>query len=152
MMSVNGPSAPQDALAISNDIYGVNYSQVHEVQFLSEEDEYSMVHDIPPPNPVRKSYEGAIRYASLLWDKTAKSVRSSKNKEEKSPCEAPTLPPKEDEMTTPLIGVSDEKLVGRPSFLDRPSRNLYERSKEESLEEERSPLPVKDFNSNQKSK
>nr|CUU98186.1 hypothetical transcript [Hymenolepis microstoma] len=104
VMSANGPRAPQDALAISNDIYGVKYSQVHEVQFLSEEDEYSMVHDNPPPRPVRKSFEGAIRYASLLWDKTAKSVRSSKNKEETSPSDAPSLPSRTDEITTPLIG------------------------------------------------
>lgn len=100
----NAHSAAQDAVAISNEIYGVTNSQVHEVQFLSEEEEYSMMPDDPPPPPIRKSYEGAIRYASLLWDKTAKSIRSSKNKEEKLALDTPPLPPRTDDMITPLIG------------------------------------------------
>lgn len=75
------------------------YSDVPQIQFLSEEDECALATNNDPPPQPRKSYEGAIRYASLLWDKT-KSSKSSKSKEGKSAPES-SLPA--DDMTAPLI-------------------------------------------------
>ncbi|KAM7541640.1 hypothetical protein Aperf_G00000035431 [Anoplocephala perfoliata] len=150
-MHGGGPSASEDIGAISNELYGEVYPRGDQVHFLSAEDEYAMVAEKPPAPPIRRSYEGAIRYASLLWDKAPKSTQSEDNEEQLSP-KTPPIPPRFDNMQTPLIGSFNEEKEGRQSFLDRPSKNRYERSKDDSLEDLLNPLPVKDVSTHPKSK
>lgn len=96
------PNASEGIGAISNEIYGEVNPHGHQVQFLSAEDEYAMMNENPPAPLKRESYEGAIRYASLLWDRSSKPTQSM-DKDEKLNPKTP-IPPRSDNMRIPLIG------------------------------------------------
>ena len=82
--------------AISNEIYGDSAPQADHVHFLSAEDEYALLDEVPEYPTTHRSYGGAICYASLLWDREPPSTpitageKTAKNQGFQS--NSPTLP------------------------------------------------------------
>ncbi|KAL5968889.1 Neurogenic locu protein delta [Taenia solium] len=91
--------------AISNEIYGEVPSHAVPVELFSAEDEYAMLDAASQPQVERKSYGGAIRYASLLWDSPPDSS-PEKATEDKTRISSPPLQPprpEHSEIAKPLI-------------------------------------------------
>nr|CDS16058.1 protein jagged 1 [Echinococcus granulosus] len=91
--------------AVSNEIYGDASADAVHVETLSAEDEYAMLDEASLPQVVRKSYEGAVRYASLLWA-SPPDQSLEKATEDKAMIPSPPLVPprpKYNEITRPLI-------------------------------------------------
>lgn len=91
--------------AISNEIYGEIPSNAVRVEVLSAEDEYAMLDTAPQSQVQRKSYEGAIRYASLLWDIPPDPSPEKATEDKMGTTSSPLAPPKPEhnEITEPLI-------------------------------------------------
>ncbi|KAH9285732.1 Neurogenic locus protein delta [Echinococcus granulosus] len=131
--------------AVSNEIYGDASADAVHVETLSAEDEYAMLDEASLPQVVRKSYEGAVRYASLLWA-SPPDQSLEKATEDKAMIPSPPLVPprpKYNEITRPLIRSPFVKRGSQIPLHDRPSKNIYERTKDEKMEERRAPLPCK---------
>ncbi|KAL5112089.1 Neurogenic locu protein delta [Taenia crassiceps] len=131
--------------AISNEIYGEVPLHAVPVEVLSAEDEYAMLDAAPQPQVDRKSYEGAVRYASLLWD-SPPDLSPEKPTDDKMGVPSPLLVPprpKSNEITKPLTRSSYVKSKSQILLHDRPSENIYERTKDDIINERRTPLPFR---------
>uniref|UniRef100_A0A0R3X7H6 Delta-like protein n=1 Tax=Hydatigena taeniaeformis TaxID=6205 RepID=A0A0R3X7H6_HYDTA len=80
--------------AISNEIYGEVPSNAVQVEVLSAEDEYAMLDATPQPPVGRRSYEGAIRYASLLWDSPPDPSLDKATEDKMRTLTPPLVPPR----------------------------------------------------------